>query len=560
MRSISCVAFLTASLICSSSFSQSTPIKHLVVVIGENTGFDTLFATYRATGGNTVRNLLSQGIVTSDGKPGPNYALALQKTPKPTGRYDVSYASSDLIAALPRPHARAEKGAKKLVDEKIPEGLPAGPYQITRYRSYPDYTDSNPVHRFFQMWQQVNGGRNDLFLWAGLSSGEGAKDRNAPEKGTYHGSEALGFYNMAEGDVPYFRELAETYSLADNYHQAVMGGTMPNYFFLATGDVARFLDGGKPVTPPANQIENPDPMPGTANWYTNSGYRAGSYTGCADRSQPGVTAILRFIDALPYKAFNNGNCEADTFYLVNNYTSPYAFNGKRKVQASNEFMATPQMLPTIGSQLTSAGISWKWYHGGREGNRTRKGEYTSDTDPLTFVTDVVESNALKNLVSDDDFFADVDRELPSVSFISPPITQTGHPHYGSPERFEAYVRRIVDKVKGNPTLWASTAILVNYDEGGGYYDSGYIQTIDFFGDGTRVPLVVVSPWAKKGHVEHTYYDHASIHKFIQRNWKLKPLSARTRDNLPNPIHRADAYVPENRPAIGDLFEMFDFKK
>ncbi len=552
-------SLLVVLLTAASAFAQTTPIKHLVVVVGENTSFDTLFATYRGAEGKVVRNLLSQGIVNADGTPGPNFARALQKSARSTGRYEVDFVATEPIPSLPRPHARADKGARKLPDEKIPEGLPPGPFQITRYRPYAEYTDSNPVHRFFQMWQQVNGGRNDLFLWTGLTSGEGAKDRNAPGKGTYYGSEALGFYNMAAGDVPYFSELAREYALADNYHQAVMGGTMPNYFFLATGDVARYLDGGKPVPPPENQVENPDPLPGTANWYSNSGYRSGSYTLCADHAQPGVAAIRRYLDALPYKAFNGGNCEADTYYLVNNYTGPHTYNGARKPSGASDYMATPQALPTIASQLAAAGIDWKWYHGGREGARVRKGEYTSDTDPLTFVTTVVESNARQRLVSDDDFFADAERELPAVSFISPPITQTGHPHYGSPERFEAYVRRVVEKLKGNPALWANTAVFVTYDEGGGYYDSGYVQAIDFFGDGTRIPLLVVSPWARKGHVEHTYYDHASIHKFIQRNWKLKPLSGRTRDNLPNPTHVADPYVPDNRPAIGDLFEMFDFQ-
>ena len=96
--------------------------------------------------------------------------------------------------------------------------------------------------------------------------------------------------------------------------------------------------------------------------------------------------------------------------------------------------------------------------------------------------------------------------------------------------------------------------MITFDEGGGYYDSGFIQPIDFFGDGPRVPLVVVSPYSKGGHVAHTYADHVSILKFIERNWRLEPLSARSRDNLPNPIaHKDDPYLPVNGPAISDLF-------
>jgi phospholipase C len=96
------------------------------------------------------------------------------------------------------------------------------------------------------------------------------------------------------------------------------------------------------------------------------------------------------------------------------------------------------------------------------------------------------------------------------------------------------------------------------DEGGGYYDSGYVQPVDFFGDGTRIPLLVVSPYAKAGFVDHTYYDHASVLKFIEHNWGLKPLSSRSRDNLPNPVQSAGEYKPRNGPAIGDLTALFDF--
>jgi phospholipase C len=125
--------------------------------------------------------------------------------------------------------------------------------------------------------------------------------------------------------------------------------------------------------------------------------------------------------------------------------------------------------------------------------------------------------------------------------------------------FENFVADLVGKVQANKDVWKKTAILITVDEGGGYYDSGYVQAIDFFGDGTRIPLIAVSPWAKKGYVDHTYYDHVSIAKFIEKNWGLKPLSARSRDNLPNPVHDDDnPYVPVNRPAIGDLTNLFDF--
>jgi len=83
--------------------------------------------------------------------------------------------------------------------------------------------------------------------------------------------------------------------------------------------------------------------------------------------------------------------------------------------------------------------------------------------------------------------------------------------------------------------------------------------LDFFGDGPRIPLIVVSPFSRGGHISHTYTDHVSILKFIERNWNLKPLTHRSRDNFPNPIvDDDDPYVPLNSPALGDLFDLFDF--
>jgi phospholipase C len=69
----------------------------------------------------------------------------------------------------------------------------------------------------------------------------------------------------------------------------------------------------------------------------------------------------------------------------------------------------------------------------------------------------------------------------------------------------------------------------------------------------------VSPYAKKGHVDHVYHDHASIAKFIEKNWRLPTLSKRSRDNLPNPVkNEHNAYLPANQPAIGDLTSLFNF--
>jgi phospholipase C len=149
--------------------------------------------------------------------------------------------------------------------------------------------------------------------------------------------------------------------------------------------------------------------------------------------------------------------------------------------------------------------------------------------------------------------------LPAVSFVKPSGWVDGHPASSKWDLYEGFVKKILDAVQANKELWESTAIFVTADEGGGYYDSGYVQALDYFGDGTRIPMIVVSKHTKPGHISHSYADHVSILKFIERNWNLPTISGRSRDNLPNPrAERDNAYVPANSPAISDLFDLFDF--
>jgi len=540
--------------------ATATPIEHLIVVVGENISFDALFATYEPPAGESVANLLSRGIVDRDGRPGPHFADAQQHEASVRDRYEVTPAKGGALQSLPQPGTTYARGLPRAaLDTRFPPDLPNGPFRITRYVGYESVV-GDPVHRFFQMWQQVDGGKNDLFVWAALTSGEGSTKRNDPASGTNQGGIAMGFYSMASGDAPYFRELARQYALADNYHQPVMGGTGANFIALSTGHAAVYLDGGKPAKPPANQIEDPDPRPGTNNWYKHSGYRAGSYAACADASEPGVKAIRDYLGRLPYRAFNDGNCAPGSYYLVNNYPPGYSFDGTLQPRGASKYFLPPQIAPNIGTALAAKGVSWKWYSGGRTASGIDKDLYCPICDPLTHSTVVMTGPLRENLQGLDAFFRDLAEEktLPAVSFVIPPNPESGHPAYSTVFALDRFVMDLVAKVRASPA-WARSAILITTDEGGGFYDSGYVQAIDFFGDGTRVPLLAVSPFARKGHVDHTYYDHASVLKFIERNWRVPSLAANSRDNLPNPIMNGpDPYIPGNRPAIGDLMGLFDF--
>ncbi|WP_230407699.1 alkaline phosphatase family protein [Undibacterium rivi] len=560
---------LLSALYAHSSYAQTattTPIEHVIVLVGENRTFDNLYGVYQPKKKQTISNLWSKGIVKADGSPGPNYHLAAQKTAENITAYTPTPTVKAPYASLPQPYAAGAFGQRHDVpDARFPADLPNGPYQITKHVSYGAHT-GDPVHRFFQMWQQINGGNNDLFVWVAEMTGVGPSNAPIPfaPGRTYQGGIAMGFYNMSTGDAPTFKKLADNYAIADNYHQPIMGGTTVNYLALATGDVTFYTDQGKPAVPPAKMIENPDPQPNTNNWYTEDGYRGGTYIQCADLSQPGAAGIHAFLKKLPYPAFNQGNCAPDTYYMVNNMDPAYSPLGEPLALGADKFLLPPQTIPHIGDALTAAGVSWKWYSGGRNDGKNVDKEYCAMCDTPSFFTSTMTGPDKDKLQDMHQFYVDVKKEeksFPAVSYIAPYDSLSGHPGYASESSFDELAADVIARVKANPELWKKTAILITFDEGGGYYDSGYVQLIDFFGDGTRIPLVAVSPYAKKGHVDHTYYDHASILKFIQRNWKLAPLSKRSRDNLPNPVtDKKNPYVPLNRPALGDLMGMFDFKQ
>lgn len=561
------VPAVPAASAVNASLTTTTPIKHVIVIIGENHTFDNVFGVYKPAAGQTINNLLSQGIVTYSGAPGPNFALAAQQQASDTTTYSIAPTQTGPYSTLPQPNTTyANYQTPGIPDARYSASLPNGPFQLTNMSvAYQNLYTGDPVHRFFQMWQQFDQGKKDLFTWVDQTVGIG------PQNGSYsptpantsQGGVAMGFNNMSVGDAPEFRFIADHYAISDNYHQAIMGGTGANFISIGTaGDAGFYNDGnGNPITPSANQIENPNPQAGTNNFYTQDGYGGGSYVNCSDTTQPGVAPIMTYLNSLAYKPFNSGNCAANTFYLLNNYNPGYSPTGTPATLGPNSFTLPPQTVPMLADSLAAAGVTWKYYSGGwNNGNPTS--EYCGICDPFVFSKSVMTTSLRSNLQGVTQFNQDVaNSTLPAVSFVRPYESQAGHPADSSLSAYESFVTNLINSVKSNPSLWATTAIIITTDEGGGYYDSGYIQSVDFFGDGTRIPLMVVSPYAKVGYVDHTYMDHASISKFIEANWSLKPLSPRSRDNLPNPtVSSSNPYIPVNAPAIGDFMNLFNFNQ
>jgi phospholipase C len=598
-----------------------TPIKHVIVIIGENRTFDHVFATYQPKDHQIVWNLLSEGIVKKNGMPGPNYSLAAQFSAMDMSPdlFEESPMGKSLFTTLPVPLTggpktplfstvaqaeAAENGlatgyykflttggtgqASNVPDARISydgggtSSLPDGPFQLTPGVAYDDYAAS-PVHRFYQMWQQMDcnalyatelnpsGCEADLFPWVEVTVGAGGNGK-APGSPAYdapsgEGATSMGFYNMAEGDAPYLKHLADNYAFSDNYHQGVDGGTGANHLMLGSGEDAWFSDGhGNLAVPPANQIENPNPMPGTNNWYTQDGYSGGSYSDCADITQPGVAAIVDYLQSLPRPI--NPNCQAGRYYLLNNYNPGYYGDGTVAYRdpKGTQFTIPPSSLRTIGDELLEHNISWKYYGDGWNNYVANPysptNTYCNICNFEQYATSIMTNASVRTAHLQDtaNLYADIqDGQLPAVSFVKPSGLVDGHPASSKLDLFEGFVKKIVDMVQANPRVWHDTAIFVTVDEGGGYYDSGYVQPLDFFGDGTRIPMIVVSPYTKAGHISHEYADHVSILKFIEANWYLPPVTSRGRDNLSNPVTaKGNPYVPINGPAISDLMDLFDF--
>jgi phospholipase C len=641
----------------------ATPIKHVIVIIGENRTFDHIFATYVPKKGETVNNLLSEGIVNADGTPGSNFPAAAQKAA--TDRTPDAFLLSPSTSApfpgniLPAPInggptdsyvkndslALAKQSENGLPDDyyaylvtggsglsgKIPDTriknvntLPAGPFQLTNgdtftYNSYA----ASPVHRFYQMWQQLDcdlshatatnpsGCDSALFPWVETTEGAGGNgvapaanfstEYSPSGTTTGEGSTAMGFYNVQKGDAPYFKYLADHYAMSDNFHQSVNGGTGANHIMFGHGDMIYFSDGnGNAATPPHNiavgagvnmgivdEVENPNPAANTNNWYAEDGYGGGSfgaasygggsYTNCSDTTQPGVAPIVNYLNSLPTPIAPN--CEAGHYYLLNNYNPGYFGNGNNAYTDTNAantvFTIPPSSVPSIGDKLIQNNISWKYYgdqwnnyvpdpyqlNYGAVGKATD--EYCNICNPFQYDTSIMANPTVRAAHIQDtaDLYSDIKGgTLPAVSVVKPSGLVDGHPSSSKLDLFEGFTKKIVDAVKSNPALWADTAIFITEDEGGGYYDSGYVQPLDYFGDGTRIPLIVVSPYTKAGHIAHQYADHVSILKFIEANWGVERISARSRDNYPNPIAAADnPYVPTNSPAIDDLMSLFTFR-
>ena len=317
----------------------ASPIKHVIILIGENRGLDHTFGVYKPKGKNqTIANLLSKGIVNEDGTPGPNFTQAQQfaVAGQPSfyiGAPTIAKSPYNPANLMPQPNtegtpaaqsdtsppfktiaeASVEKdmdpadldilttGATLLpansLDTRVPgAGALAGPFALQGPILNDDDYTGDTTHRFYQDWQQEDcsaasankktnnsGCLNDLFPFVMATYSATNKSLG----------NSMGFYNAEQEQAPILKMLADRFTLSDNFHQSFHGGTGANHFMLGTGDAAFWSDGkGNPTTPPSTLIANPNPKAGTINTYTVDG----NWSNCSDIFQPGVQPIVSYLE------------------------------------------------------------------------------------------------------------------------------------------------------------------------------------------------------------------------------------------------------------------------
>lgn len=209
-------------------------------------------------------------------------------------------------------------------------------------------------------------------------------------------------------------------------------------------------------------------------------------------------------------------------------------------------------LETIFDRLEEADISWKFYVQNYDPTITFRDRGDGDRGSqivwvplLNFPRYLDDPELFAHIVPLEEYFTDLeDDTLPAVSYIVP-AGSSEHPP-GSIAAGEAFVRTLINSLMRSEA-WDATAFTWTYDDWGGWYDHVPPPQVDDAGYGFRVPALLVSPYAKRGHVDNTELDFTSMLKFIQENWDVEPLA--TRDAAANNFLSAFDFEAPPREAV-----------
>ena len=460
-------------------------IEHIVVIYAENRSFDNLYGLFPGANGITRATPAQFTQTDHDGK-------VLPRLP------DVWNDKAGLLKGeLPNRPFR--------IDEP--------PFNLGLAVKTPDL-----VHRYYQNIEQINGGKLDRY--AAMSDAGGL---------------AMGYYDGAK--MPMWK-YAKEYVLADNFFMGAFGGSFLNHFWLICACTPYFPDAPdnlKAQLEPDGKLKRRPDSPASA------------------------------LNGSP-KTYDN-ELTPDGF-AVNTMQPPYqpsrvgpAPGGDPRYADPHGHPLPPQKLTTIGDTLSAKGVTWAWFAGAWQDGLAdgmqppdvkRKVIYSRKSpslethhQPFNYFARFAPGTRDREIHLKDgaEFLKAIDSgDLPQVAFYKPESSLNEHPGYADVLLGDTHIAQVVAKLSASP-LWAKTAIIVTYDENGGFWDhvappqgEGWS---DRWGPGTRIPTIIISPFARRGVVDSTPYDTTSILKFITRRFGLAPL-------------------PGVRPKAGDLVNAFDF--
>jgi len=501
-------------------------VKNIVVIYAENRSFDNLFGNFPGANGLST-------VVDANGKVTAAYTAQKDRD------------GSTVLATLPQTWGGVTAaGSTTVITQAQSAGLANQPFSVETAFAVTANATLNPTsvtrdlyHRFFENQMQINGGKNDMFAaWADA------------------GGLTMGHFDYSSSAL---YKLAQQYVLADNFFEGAFGGSFLNHQYLVCACAPEYPNADTAAAKPTIATLDTD----SAGKFLPELTRASTSPASALDGPP---VFVKSGNIAPANYFGDGK-----FYAVNTMQAPYQPSGNAPVDTtgSNALYADtskattlpPQTQTHIGDLLTAKSVSWKWYGGawsaaladGTQAPTTKRTviyagdangvsnttnvdfqphhqpfNYYAAFDPVTHATDrSAHLQDYSNLIADA-----AAGTLPAVSFYKPEGVYNQHEGYANLADGDAKIADLVTKLQASPQ-WANMVIVITYDEFGGVWDHVAPPKGDLIGPGTRIPAIIVSPLAKKGTVDHTQYDTASILRLITRRFGLDTLTGLTaRDN------------------------------